>query len=69
VAAVLLLIVGGLFGVLAALVAGEQGGMVLNALVSAALGAGFSLYFVAVLAAIHRQLTGADPGEAARTFE
>ena len=69
VAAVLLLIVGGLFGVLAALVAGEQGGMVLNALVSAALGAGFSLYFVAVLAAVHRQLAGADPGEAARTFE
>ena len=69
VAGVLLLIVGGLFGVLAALVAGEKCGMVLNALVSAALGAGFSLYFVAVLAAVHRQLAGGDPGEAARTFE
>ncbi len=69
VAAVLLIIVAGLFGVLAGLVASDHGAMVINALVSGVLGAGFSLYFVAVLAAVHRQLAGADPGAAANIFE
>lgn len=69
VAMIVLLILGGLIGVAAALVAGPQGALVINAVVSAALGAAFSLYFVAVLAAVHRQLAGADPGETAQVFD
>lgn len=68
VALVLLILIGGLFGLLGALF-GPSGALVVNALVSAALTAVFSVYFVAIVAATHGQLAGDPGGPAAQVFE
>lgn len=63
------LILGAVVGVVSALVAGPDVAKVVDAVVSSAIGSLVTLYSVAILAAVHRQLAG--PGEAAisQTFE
>lgn len=69
VALVLLVLIGGLFSLVGALFGGS-GALVVNALVSASLSAVFSVYFIAIVAAIHRQLAGGgDSGPAAQLFD
>jgi len=68
VALILLVLIGGLFGLLGALF-GATAALMVNALVSAALSTIFSVYFVAIVAAVHRQLAGGDAGPAAQVFE
>ena len=68
VALIVLVLVGGLFGLLGALM-GATGALVVNALFSAGLSAVVSVYFVAIVAAIHRQLAADTGGPAAQVFE
>jgi len=56
-------------GVVLAAVAGPETGRIAGAVVSSALGAVMTLYFVAVMAAVHRQLAGPSPDVASAPFE
>ena len=51
-------------GALVALAAGPDGGRIAGTVVSAVLDAGFAVYFVAILAGVHRQLAGPSVGGA-----
>ena len=66
---VILSLVLALFGVILALVAPEGVASVIAAIISSTLGAAMSVYFVAILAAVHRQLAGPSPEAAGITFE
>ncbi|MCB2080289.1 MAG: glycerophosphoryl diester phosphodiesterase membrane domain-containing protein [Novosphingobium sp.] len=59
----------GLVGIVVALIAGAEGALIANTIVSAAIGAVMTLYFVGIIAAVHRQLAGPSPDVAASTFE
>lgn len=59
----------GLLRIVLALAMPAEGARILGALVSSALTAVMALYFVAVLAAVHRQLAGPSPDSTARTFD
>ena len=50
-------------------VAGPEGAKVGSAVVSSVLGAVMTLYFVAVMAAVHRQLAGRSPDVDSATFD
>lgn len=56
-------------GVVLAAVAGPETTRVVGAVVSSALGATATLYFVAVLATVHRQLAGPSPEKLSAPFE
>jgi hypothetical protein len=56
-------------GIVLALIAGAETAKALATIVSSALTAGMSLYFVAALASIHRQLAGPDERALGQTFE
>lgn len=56
-------------GLALAALAGPEAGTIGDAVVSSALGAVMTLYFVAVLAAIHRQLSGPSPEAASAPFK
>lgn len=56
-------------GVLAALIAGGETANVIGAVVSAAMGSVMTLYFVAAIAAAHRQLAGPSADRVSETFE
>lgn len=62
-------IVMGVVGIILALVAGTTAAEVAAAVVSATLGAIMSVYFVAILAAVHRQLAGPTLEQERATFE
>jgi hypothetical protein len=48
---------------------GESGASMVEAIVTGLVGAAFSMVFVAVLAASHRQLSGPSPTAVSATFE
>lgn len=56
-------------GIILALLAGAETAKTLGAIVSTALTAGMTLYFVTALASIHRQLAGPDQQSLGETFE
>lgn len=66
---VIALIVTGVLGVLLAVALPAEAGRIVSALVSSLLTAVLALYFVAVLAAVHRQLAGPSADITARTFD
>jgi hypothetical protein len=56
-------------GIVLALVAGAETARVVAAIISSALGAVMTLYLVAILAAVHRQLAGPSPETVSAPFE
>jgi len=62
-------VISALFGIAAAMIAGAEGARVVGVIVSSAMGATMTLYLVAVVAAIHRQLAGPSPEAVGATFE
>jgi MFS family permease len=64
-----ILIVGGLIGLGLQLVLGDRIGTPLSAFVSSALQGVMSVYFIAVYAAVHRQLAGPSTDVTSSTFE
>ena len=66
---VITLIVSVILGIVMALIAGDGAARTAEAVVSSIIGAGLTLYFVAVIAAIHRQLAGPSPDSISETFE
>jgi hypothetical protein len=65
---VIAIVVSAVIGLLA-VIAGSAVGLVLNALVSALISAVVTVLFVAVLAAVHRQLSGPSAAAVSDTFE
>lgn len=63
------MLVMGVIGVVLALLGGAETVRVVTTVASSALGAVMTLYFVAVLAAVHRQLAGPSPDAASAPFE
>ena len=57
-------VAGAVIGIVMALVAGPQAAQIANAVIGAVVGSVFSLYFVASLSAMHRQLGGGGAPEA-----
>jgi len=66
---VIITIVTALVGLVATVVAGSEASKVIDAVISSAMGSAMTLYFVAAIAAAHRQLAGASPERVAETFE
>lgn len=66
---VVMMIVSAILGIILALIAGQQGAQIGAAVISAVLGSAMTLYFVAVIASIHRQLAGPSAGAISETFE
>jgi hypothetical protein len=62
-------IVMAIIGIVLALVAGAEIARVVAAVISSALGAVMTLYLVAILAAVHRQLAGPSPEAISAPFE
>lgn len=62
-------IISALIGIVVAVIAGAEAARVVNVIVSSALGTTMTLYFIAVVAAIHRQLAGPSPEAVGATFE
>lgn len=62
-------VVGVVLGVALALIAGAEGARIGGAVISATIGAGFTLYIVAAFAAMHRQLAGSGGAGLDDTFE
>lgn len=56
-------------GTLAALLLGPQAGETTSTVISAALGTIMSLYFVGIIAAVHRQLAGSSPEAMSAPFD
>ena len=66
---VLLLVVTGIAGALFTLLLGAKAGEMVLTVLSALLGAGFTVLMAAIVAAIHRQLSGESGEAVSRTFE
>ena len=66
---VVISVVTAVIGIVASLVGGAHGGEVTGAVVSSALNAVMALYFVAIVAAAHRQLAGPSADSVRETFE
>ena len=66
---VVLLVIMGLIGVMLALVAGGEGAKIGAAVISSLLTGVMTLYFIAVIASIHRQLSGPSAEAVSATFE
>lgn len=66
---VVMVLVNALAGIVVALVAGAQAVEVAGAVVSSALSAAMALYFVAIFAAVHRQLAGPSPQGDSAAFD
>ena len=66
---VITMIVSVVLGIVMALFAGDAAADTVSAIVSAVIGSGLTLYFVAIIAAIHRQLAGPSPDSISETFE
>jgi hypothetical protein len=69
VSGIVITIVMAVVGVVATLLAGGEPARVIAAILSSALGSVMTLYFVAVIAAAHRQLAGPSPERVSETFE
>lgn len=69
VALVAMTVIGVVLGLLSAVLAGGEVSKVIDAVASSFIGSVLALYFVAVVAAIHRQLAGASPETIVATFE
>ncbi len=66
---IVIMVVTAVVGIIAAIIGGPDAGEMAGVVVSAALNAVMALYFVAIIAATHRQLAG-EPAETTRaTFE
>lgn len=66
---VIYMIVMTLVGLIGALIAGGEPARMISAVVSSAISAVMTLYFVAAIATAHRQLAGPSPERVSRTFE
>ena len=66
---VVILVATAVVGIFLSLIAGAEAGEVATAVVSSALNAIMALYFVAIIAAIHRQLSGGSPEAIGSTFD
>lgn len=66
---VVIMVASSLVGIVATMIGGAQAGKMAGAVVSAALNAGMALYFVAIIAAAHRQLAGPASDVTRATFE
>lgn len=66
---VIITIIMAIVGLLATMLAGGESARVIAAVVSSALGAVMTLYFVAAVAAAHRQLAGPSPERVSQAFE
>lgn len=66
---VVISIVMAIVGLLATLVVGGETAKVISAVISSVLGAAMTLYFVAAIAAAHRQLAGPSAEKVSETFE
>lgn len=66
---IVLMVVTAVSGVLFALVLPAKAATILSAVVTSALGAGMALTFVAIVAAVHGQLTGERPERTGATFD
>ena len=66
---VIMMIVSAILGIVLALLAGQEGAQIGAAVISSVLGAAMTLYFVAIIASIHRQLAGPSAGAISETFE
>lgn len=66
---VVMMVVMAVAGVLLALVGGKQAADIGGMIVSSAMGAAMTLYFAAIMAAVHRQLAGPSPEAASAPFE
>lgn len=66
---VLMAVIMAVTGIVLALVSGGEAARIAAAVISASLGAGLALYFVAIIAAVHRQLAGPSPDMAAGLFD
>ncbi len=66
---IVMVVVAAILGIILALAAGPETIRVADAVVSSALNAVMALYFVAIIAAVHRQLAGPSPDVASATFE
>jgi len=66
---VVALLVGGIFSALGSIIAGAEGARTIEAVASSSLGAIVTLYFVAIVAAIHQQLAGGNPDRISSLFE
>lgn len=67
--AAIMLIIMMIVGVVLAAIAGAETTKVAGAVISSSLGATATLYFVAVMAAVHRQLAGPSPEKLSAPFE
>lgn len=67
--AVLSAVIMAVTGIVLALVAGGEAARIVATVLSAAIGAAMALYFVAMIAAVHRQLAGPSPETAAGLFD
>jgi hypothetical protein len=65
---VVLLVIMGLIGLMLALVVGGEGAKIGAAVISSLLTGVMTLYFIAVMASIHRQLSGPTDGDINETF-
>jgi membrane-anchored glycerophosphoryl diester phosphodiesterase (GDPDase) len=66
---VVLLVLMGLIGVLLAVIAGGEGAKIGAAVISSLLTGIMTLYFIAIMASIHRQLSGPTAEAVSATFE
>ncbi|HKX80551.1 MAG TPA: hypothetical protein VJM34_18735 [Novosphingobium sp.] len=66
---VVVVIASALFGVVLTLLAGQEGSTIGMAVISSLFSAVMALYFVAIVAAVHRQLAGPPPRIDSATFE
>ncbi len=67
--AIVIVVLMGVIGAVLALTIGGEPARIMAAIASSALGAGFSVYFTACLAAIHRQLSGGTAADLQSTFD
>lgn len=66
---VITMIASAVLGIVMALLAGDAAARTASAVISSIIGSGLTLYFVAIIAAIHRQLAGPSEGSISETFE
>ena len=66
---VLMAVIMAVTGIVLALVSGGEAARIAAAVLSASMGAAMALYFVAIIAAVHRQLAGPSPEATAGLFD
>ena len=67
--AVAMMVIMAVAGIVLAFIAGQETARIIGTVISSAMGAVLALYFVAIVAAVHRQLSGPSADATATTFE